>query len=385
MSEILFEVTKDHLDTGLRGYPVGYCMTSKVDPQTGLYYRDIAVKDLAFLPPEEVMYLVYSGKKGQDVAFKTFIKELKERSQLSNAVIRHIHALPRDGHPMKLLSASLLILGMLESTGDYRKDGMNLMAKMPHLVATVINHHAGWGETPLPDVSLSYIDRFVQMLNVPKKDHHLMAEVFKLFHVLHLDHGGGNLSVFVGKAVASGHEDIFGSMSAAMSALEGDLHGKANQDSLNFVKQVLDSLKEDATVQDVENYIQNLLDHKELVYGFGHAVLRVEDPRATIFYDYGKKHFPNHSLIQTALKLREAGPKVLSKNPKISDPYPNVDGISGSVLSAAGFPYPEYFTVLFGMARVIGITTQIIYERCIARSGKGTPIVRPRYIYTSSL
>jgi citrate synthase len=81
--------------------------------------------------------------------------------------------------------------------------------------------------------------------------------------------------------------------------------------------------------------------------------------------------------------LRQVGSKVLKENPKISDPYPNVDAISGIMLMAAGFPYPEYYTVLFGLARVVGISRQIVYERQEARDGKGTPIVRPKYFFKS--
>ena len=72
---------------------------------------------------------------------------------------------------------------------------------------------------------------------------------------------------------------------------------------------------------------------------------------------------------------------MLKENPKISNPYPNVDAISGVILSTAGFPYPEYYTIFFGMARIVGISRQIVYESEEAREGKGTPIVRPKYIY----
>jgi citrate synthase len=123
------------------------------------------------------------------------------------------------------------------------------------------------------------------------------------------------------------------------------------------------------------------LANNELVYGFGHAVLRVEDPRATVLYEVADELYPNDPLCIIAHQLRLAGPKVLGENPKITNPYPNVDAISGTLLSAAGFPYPEYFTVLFGLSRTVGIAMQIVYERCEARDGKGTPIVRPKYLY----
>ncbi|MDN3504839.1 MAG: citrate (Si)-synthase [Rhabdochlamydiaceae bacterium] len=381
MSDIIFEVTEENLETGLRGYPVGYCITSKADPHKGLHYREIPVTDLVDTPPEEVMYLLYSGERDTGPKFKEFQKKLKSQCQLSSAMTKHIHSLPRHGHPMKLFAAAILILGMLESTGDYEKDGINLIAKMPHLAATVINHHAGWGDTPNPDANSTYIENFVNMLNVPGKDKHVLLETMSLFNILHMDHGGGNLSAFIAKAISSGHEDMFGSISGAMNALEGPLHGKANENGLKFVREMMEAVGENGTIEEIMTQTQKLLDAKELIYGFGHAVLRVEDPRATIFYDFGKKHFPEFNLVKTALKMRQGCVDTLKKNPKISNPYPNVDAISGSILSASGFAYPEYFTILFGLSRTVGLVTQIVYDRTIARGGKGTPIVRPKYIY----
>lgn len=382
MSKVLFEITEDQLETGMRGFPVGYCSTSFVDPIKGLFYQGKAVSALAHQTPEQVMYLLYHGKEGSAKEIKEFVSILHERGHCSQAVIRHVEALPRQGHPMKLLCEALLILGMLESQDNYKEDCLNLIAKIPHLVATVINYHAGWGETPPPNPQLGYMQNFLSMLQIPGKQRHThLSDVMRLFNILHYDHGGGNLSTFVGKAVASGLEDMYGSITSAMCALAGPRHGRANQDCLEFVQDVLDQLGEHATEQDVQELIQARLNKKELVFGFGHAVLRAEDPRATTFYDYAKEHFADHPLIKTALLLRAAGPKVLSQNPKVSNPYPNVDAISGCVLSAAGFAYPEYFTVLFGLSRSIGIAIQIVYERCIAREGKGTPIVRPKYIY----
>ena len=149
------------------------------------------------------------------------------------------------------------------------------------------------------------------------------------------------------------------------------------------MQSVLSEVGEHATAQDVEKLIRNKLEKEQLVFGFGHAVLRVEDARATVCYQYCHKHFPTHPLIKIALLLRSEGSRVLKENPKISDPYPNIDAITGSMLTAAGFPYPDYFTVLFGLSRCVGIAIQIVYERLEARGGKGTPIVRPDYLYKS--
>lgn len=384
MSDVLFEITKDQLETGMRGFPVGYCVTSSVDPMKGLFYRGRPISEMYRWEPERALYLLMHGKEGGTSELEAFDFELKKRGQCSSAVIKHIESLPRHGHPMKLFNAALLVLGMLEGEDDYRKDCLNLIAKLPHLVAVVINHHAGWGETPLPDPNLGYMENFAAMVKTPNGDPNHLAEVFRLFNILHYDHGGGNLSAFVGKAVASGLEGMYGSICGAMCALAGPRHGKANQDCLTFVQRIHDQLGDDPTAADVEGLLRQKVEKKELIFGFGHAVLRAEDARATIFYDYAKKHFPDHPLVKVAMHLREVGPKVLRENPKISDPYPNVDAISGTILSAAGFPYPEYYTVLFGLSRSVGIAIQIVYERLEAREGKGTPIVRPKYLFKGS-
>lgn len=381
MTEILFQVTKENLETGMRGYPVGYCPTSFVDPQKGLFYSGKPVSELSYEDPSEVIYLLYHGKDGNKSEIDHFFSNLKNRAVCSQEVERYIQALPRKGHPMKLFSSALLILGMIEGQGDYQEDCLNLIAKIPHLVALVINHHAGWGNTPKPNADLGYMENFTHMLALPQKKVTDLNRAFKLFNVLHYDHGGGNLSTFVGKAVASGLEDMYGSIASAMCGLAGPRHGKANQDCLEFVQQTLQELGENASGEDVESFIRKRLTNNQLVFGFGHAVLRVEDPRATVQYEFVKRHYAHHPLVKIALLLRERGAKVLSENPKISDPHPNVDAISGTLLTVSGFPYPEYYTVLFGLSRCVGIAIQIVYERCEARAGKGTPIVRPRYIY----
>jgi len=381
MEEVLFEVTKQQLETGMRGYPVGYCTTSYVDPIKGLFYRGRPISELYKWEPERVIYLLYHGKEGSAQDITQFSQELKKRAHCSQAVVKHIESLPRQGHPMKLFCSALLILGMLEGQKDYKEDCLNLIAKLPHLTATVINHHAGWGATPAPNGEMGYMENFAHMLQVPNAKKEELSEVFRLFNILHYDHGGGNLSAFVGKAVASGLEDMYGSIASAMCGLAGPRHGKANQDCLQFVQSVLDEVGEGATADQVENLIRNRLQNNELVYGFGHAVLRAEDARATIFYDIAEERFKDHPLVKIAFLLRSVGPKVLKENPKISNPYPNIDAVSGTVLTAAGFGYPEYYTVLFGLARSLGISIQVVYERCEARDGKGTPIVRPRYLF----
>src|SRR3989344_45522 len=139
---------------------------------------------------------------------------------------------------MDVFAAALLVTGMYEGTGDYREDCLNIIAKLPQIAACVINSHAKWGSTPASKPEMGYIENFVHMLNIPHKSPELI-QAMRLFNAIHYDHCGGNLSAFVGKAVASGLEHMYGSLSAAMAALAGPRHGRANQDCLEFVMSVL--------------------------------------------------------------------------------------------------------------------------------------------------
>lgn len=380
-NDVIFEITKQHLETGMRGYPVGYCTTSSVDPKKGLFYGGKPVADLAKKEPMEVIFQLYYAREARGNELEQFQTELINRSTLDEKTVKGIRNLPVEGHPMKLFCSALMIAGMFEAKEDYREDCLNVIAKLPLIVAQLINHHAGFNECRASNPDLGYMENFTQMLNCPDVNEEELTKVLKLFNILHYDHGGGNLSTFVGKAVASSLADMYGSLSAAMAALAGPRHGKANQDCLEFVRFVYDKLGDKATSAQVEQLIRDRLKNKELIFGFGHAVLRVEDPRATVQYEIANEMYPNDALVKIASLLRENGVKVLSENEKIQNPNPNVDAISGTLLQAAGFNYPQYYTVLFGLSRCVGIAIQIVHERLVARGGKGTPIIRPKYFY----
>jgi len=381
VQDVLFTITDDNLETGMRGYPVGYCPTSYVDPEKGLFYVNQPIFQIVSWEPMQIIYLLYHGKQGTREEVAAFEAFLKPRAHVPKEVLHAIQSLPRQGHPMKLFCTAFLLLGMYEATNDYREDALSLIAKIPHLAAAVINHHAGWAAPVDPQPELGYMQNFTRMLNVPHAKYEELLRAFTLFNILHYDHGGGNLSAFVGKAVASGLEDMYGSMASAMCALAGPRHGRANQECLEFVQLTLKEVGEKATEKDVERFIRHRLENNQLVFGFGHAVLRVEDPRATVQYNFLLKHYASHPLVKIALLLRAAGSKILAENPKISDPHPNVDAVSGTLLTVSGFPYPQYYTILFGVSRCVGIAIQIVYERLEARGGKGTPIIRPKYLF----
>src|ERR1700730_7725403 len=124
--EVLFEIKKEDLESGLRGFPVGYCQTSTVNPTKGLFYGDKTINEIAVWSPERVIYLLYFGRDGSDKEIEAFSNDLLKRATCSPDVINHIKQLPKQGHPMKLFCAALLIAGMTEGKNDYREDCLNL-------------------------------------------------------------------------------------------------------------------------------------------------------------------------------------------------------------------------------------------------------------------
>jgi len=374
---VLFEVRQSHLNTGLRGVPVGTCRTSAVSPEKGVSYGGYPIAELATLPPENVIHLLLKKHLPTPDEAKAFAADLRKRAEVPPKVFDLLAALPRDGHPMEWFIAGLLYLGMTGKTGDWMEDALNCIARVNAVAAAVFRIRAGWGKPIPPRADLGYAANFAHMLGAPGA-HPELPELLRLFHVLHMDHGGGNLSTFTGKAVASGHADVYVSLAAAMASLYGPLHGRANQECLRFVREVGTTDK-----KQVEAFVRDLLAKGGKVFGFGHAVLRKEDPRAKVQYAFAEKHFANGPLVKTVLLLREVVPPILMENPKISNPYPNVDAVSGSLLHAAGLNDDSYYTVLFGWSRVVGIAAQIVDERVHMRDGKGVPIYRPRYVAES--
>jgi citrate synthase len=380
-SEALFTITNEHLDTGMRGFPVGTCPISDVDPMRGLSYGGYTIAELANKQPEEVVYLLLNKELPDAAQLAAFKQELIANSRIHPEVIEKLKHLPRTGHPMKWLMSALVLMGMYSGTGDYRKDCMAVIAQLPEAVAALFRIRSGWGDPIESKPELGLIENFAHMLGAPGAGLEL-ERLLRVFYILHLDHGGGNLSTFVGKAIASGLEDMFGSLTGAMAALAGPLHGMANQECLRFLKTISKDIQDPSDTVQVGEYVENLLNKGGVLFGFGHAVLRVEDPRATVQYALGEQLAPKDRLFRLAVTLRTVGVDALKKRAKVSNPYPNVDAVSGCLLNACGLTDESYYTVLFGLARCVGIASQIVWERTEARNGKGTPIVRPKYKYT---
>ena len=331
---------------------------------------------MAQFDPEDIVYLLFHKELPTDEQSSAFRQDLANRAAIPGDLESVLKTLPKFGHPMDWLSIGIHTLGMLETTEDWKEDALNLVARMPRLMGLIFRIREGReNDIPADDTSMNLVDRFVHALDFEGVDKAKMKRVISTYLVLHMDHGGGNLSTFSGKAIASGKATVYSSMAGAMNALSGPLHGRANQSCLEFVLKVGTS---DPT--EVEAFVRAELEAKRPIFGFGHAVLRAEDPRATAQFELGSEICPDDENFKIVTTLREVAPRVLAENPKISNPNANVDIASGALLHHIGFTDPTYYTTFFGWARVAGIGAQIVDERAVLRNGKGTPIYRPKYI-----
>ena len=370
----LLDLTEAHLDIGMRGVPVGTCRTSFVTPGEGVHYCGYPITELAGMLPEDVVYLLHNKELPNAEQSQAFRQDLARRATMPGDLGPIFSALPKDGHPMDWLAVGIQTLGMWDCTNDWKEDALNLVARMPRMLGLLFRYRDGRGENiPEDDTSLSMVERFTNTLELDV-DQAKLNRVLSVYLVLHMDHGGGNLSTFVGKAVASGHATLYSAMASSMNALSGPLHGRANQSCLEFVLRVGTSDSDK-----VEEFVRGELAAGRPVFGFGHAVLRAEDPRATAQFALGEEICPDDENFKIIRTLREVAPRVLAENPKISNPNANVDIASGALLHHVGLKDPSYYTTFFGWARVAGIGAQIFDERVVMRNGKGVPIYRPKY------
>jgi citrate synthase len=383
-------VTIEQLYGGMRGIKGLLCDTSSVGLETGLIIRGIPILELTGKLPEEVYWLLLTGELPDEKQLKDLQDELKKRTDVPDYVWNIIDTLPSDTHPMVMLNTAVLVM---EKESEFREkydegvgkdklwefmfeDCLNLIARMPAIAAYIYRKRFNKGERIEADKSLDWAGNFAHMLGISAGDGSF-KKLMRLYMVLHCDHEGGNVSAFSSLTIGSALSDAYYAVSGGLNGLAGPLHGLANQECLKFIVDMKEEIGHSPTDDEVKNFCKDLLDNRRVIPGYGHAVLRVTDPRFTAFLEFGKKEMPDDDIFRIVRQIYEIVPKLLKEQGKAKDPWPNVDAASGSMLYHYGLKEYQYYTVLFSVSRALGLTAQLIIARAM-----NAPLIRPKSVTT---
>jgi citrate synthase len=398
------DVTIAQVYGGMRGVKSLVTDISYVDPDEGIRMRGFTIPEILDALPKSdgsdfpfaggLYYLLLIGEiptldQAQDVE-----EEWKKRNKLPQYVIDLLNAMPRETHPMTLFSQAILALQNTSvftnsfSEGLPRKsyweatldDSLNLTAKLPTLAAYIYNLKYKNAEFVSPNPELDWSANFAYM--VGRADDIGYQELCRLFFILHADHESGNVSAHATHLVGSALSDVYYASSAGMNGLAGPLHGRANENSLRWLIDVQEhfGLECCPPKDDLEQYVWDSLKAGNVIPGYGHAVLRKPDPRFTAQFEFGKKYLPDDETFKLVDLVYQIVPGVLDQLGKVKNPWPNVDAISGTLQFHYGIREFDFYTVLFGVSRILGVTANLVWARAL-----GQPIERPKSLTTTML
>ena len=356
---------------GLAGVPAAESAISYIEGDKGLLtYRGYAIEELAAKGTfEAICWLLLAGDMPSDEQLAGFRSHLADHRALPDRLVKVIDAMPGNGHPMDVLQACLAALSMFNETPDIRNPEdvdaacVRIISATPVIIATFQRLRNG-SDLVAPDPELGHAANFLWMLT-GQKPAPLAAKVFEVALILHADHTM-NASTFAARVVASTEANPYTVCSSAIGALQGPLHGGANE-------RVLEQLKEIGEPDNVSDWLDAKLATKSKVMGFGHRVYSVKDPRATILQGLAKELFGelgSTPIYDTALALEAE----MEKRVGAKGIYPNVDFFSGIVYAKLGIP-TDIFTPVFGISRVAG------YLAHWREQMQDNKIFRPRQIY----
>jgi citrate synthase len=401
-SKKIGEVTLSQIYSGMRGMTGLVTETSLLDPQEGIRFRGYSIPEIqAKLPkaagcseplPEGLFYLMLLGELPEEKDVQELTANWQRRSHVPNYVFDAIEALPLATHPMTQFVIAIMAL-QTESVfakkyaeglnkKDYWEaifdDSMNLIARLPRVAAYIYRRKYKKGDHIQPNGLLDWAGNFAHMLGYKDETFH---ELLRLYMTIHADHEGGNVSAHTTHLVGSALSDPYLSFAAGMNGLAGPLHGLANQEVIKWILELREELKTELPTKDqIVTYVKKTLSEGKVVPGYGHAVLRKTDPRFTAQMEFGKKHLPNDSLVKTVWNIYEAVPPVLQSLGKIKNPWPNVDAHSGALLVHFGMMEYEFYTVLFGVSRSLGVLASLCWDRAL-----GYSLERPKSVTTDSV
>ena len=375
---------------GMRGVKGLICDTSLVEPDTGLVIRGYPILDIKDKLPEEIFWLLVTGELPSKEELVDFTKDLASRRGVPQYIWDVIHAMPNDSHPMAMLDAAILVL---ERESKFRKrydegmkkdeywipmleDSLDLIAAIPELAAGIYRIRYDKGELIPSNPDLDMGADYAHMLGIPDPTGEF-ANLMRLYLTLHSDHESGNVSANTCHTVGSALSDAYYAVSAGLNGLAGPLHGLANQECLKWVLDTKEKFGGVPSEEELRQYSWDTLNSGRVIPGYGHAVLRITDPRFTAFLGFGNRVCPEDPVFKIVARVFDVVPKVLTEMGKAKDPWPNVDAASGSLLYYFGLREFDYYTVLFSVSRALGMLSQLVYNRAI-----GAAITRPKSVTT---
>lgn len=401
-SKKIGETTLSQIYAGMRGMTGLVTETSLLDAQEGIRFRGYSIPEIQQkLPkaagcneplPEGLFFLMLLGDLPEEKDVQELTANWQRRSHVPNHVFDAIEALPVGTHPMTQFVIAIMAL---QTESQFAKryaeglnkkdywdavfdDSMNLIARLPRVAAYIYRRKYKHGDHIQPNGLLDWAGNFAHMLGYQDDT---FQELMRLYMTIHADHEGGNVSAHTTHLVGSALSDPYLCLAAGMNGLAGPLHGLANQEVIKWILEMREELKTDLpSKEQIVEYVQKTLNEGKVVPGYGHAVLRKTDPRFTAQMEFGKKHLPDDPLVKTVWNIYEAVPPLLQSLGKIKNPWPNVDAHSGALLVHFGLVEYEFYTVLFGVSRALGVLASLCWDRAL-----GYPLERPKSVTTDSV
>ena len=380
--------------------------TSKLDPEEGIRFRGYSIPDLREkLPkapdgteplPEGIFYLMLTGDlpDKDDVYFIS--NEWARRSIVPKHVFDTLDKLPASTHPMTMFSIAVMamqtesLFAKAYKEGINKKDywqytyedSMNLIARLPRVAAYIYRKKYKNNEHIEPNPKLDWAANIAHMLGFDEFD---VKRLMRLYMTIHADHEGGNVSAHTTHLVGSALSDPYLAFAAGMNGLAGPLHGLANQEVISWILEMRREIGADLpSEKQIQDYIHKTLTEGRVVPGYGHAVLRKTDPRFSAQQDFYERYIKNAKgvdpLCEIVQMIYKVAPPILESTGKIKNPWPNVDAHSGALLMHFGITEFDFYTVLFGVSRSLGVLASLIWDRAL-----GSPIERPGSITTEGI
>lgn len=398
-----FEETKiSQIFQGMRGITGIISETSLLDPNFGIRFRGYSIPDIREkLPkvpggveplPEGLFYLMLIGEIPTQENIAEIDHLFHENHTIPDYVFKAIDALPIETHPMTQYVVGIMALQNESKFAKAYADGINkkdywdpifddciaLIAKLPQLAAYIYRRKYKNNEQIKPNYDLDWAGNLAHMLGYEDDG---FKRLMRLYMTIHADHEGGNVSAHTTHLVGSALSDPYLSYAAGMNGLAGPLHGLANQEVIKWIFTMLKELGTDEpTTDEIKKYVNETLASGKVIPGYGHAVLRITDPRFQAQMDFAKKEMPDDKLVNTVWKIYDVVPEILKATGKVKNPWPNVDAHSGALLVHYGMKEYEFYTVLFAVSRALGVLANLCWDRAL-----GMPLERPKSITINRL